>query len=75
MNESTRRWPVAFGLAAISASVLFRLAQYHTLWVEESYGLAAAQQLLAGRALYRDIWFDKPPLYAEIGRASCRERV
>jgi hypothetical protein len=26
--------------------------------------LAAASELLRGKALYRDIWFDKPPLYA-----------
>jgi hypothetical protein len=31
--------------------------------VEEAYPTAAAIQLLHGRALYRDIWFDKPPLF------------
>ncbi len=30
--------------------------------MEEAYPTAAAIQLLAGKALYRDIWFDKPPL-------------
>ena len=34
------------------------------LWVEESYPAAAAIQLLDGKSLYRDIWFDKPPLSA-----------
>jgi len=32
--------------------------------VEESYPAAAAIQLLSGKSLYRDIWFDKPPLSA-----------
>jgi len=32
--------------------------------VEEAYPLAAARAMLAGKALYRDIWFDKPPLSA-----------
>jgi len=32
------------------------------LWAEEDLPLAAARQLLFGKVLYRDIWFDKPPL-------------
>src|SRR5271157_5236418 len=32
------------------------------LWEGDSYPLAAAQQLLHGSMIYRDIWFDKPPL-------------
>ena len=32
------------------------------LWEGDSYPLAAAQQMLHGRMLYRDLWFDKPPL-------------
>jgi hypothetical protein len=31
--------------------------------VEEAYPMAAAREILAGKALYRDIWFDKPPLF------------
>jgi hypothetical protein len=34
------------------------------VWVEEGYPTAAAIQLLDGKALYRDVWFDKPPLAA-----------
>jgi hypothetical protein len=34
------------------------------LWEGDAYPLAAAQQMLHGRALYRDLWFDKPPLLA-----------
>ena len=38
-----------------------RLCHVHILWAEETLPLAAARQMLAGKALYRDIWFDKPP--------------
>jgi hypothetical protein len=43
-----------------------RLCHLHVLWVEEAYPTAAALELLRGKALYRDIWFDKPPLFAYI---------
>jgi hypothetical protein len=32
------------------------------LWTEEDLPLAAALRMLHGGVLYRDIWFDKPPL-------------
>ncbi len=49
----------------LAALVLFgRMFQAGVLWAEESLPLAVAQQMLAGQALYRDIWFDKPPLVA-----------
>jgi len=32
------------------------------LWAEEDLPLAAALRMLHGSTLYRDIWFDKPPL-------------
>ena len=32
------------------------------LWAEEDLPLAAALRMLHGGVLYRDIWFDKPPL-------------
>ena len=41
-----------------------RLCHVGILWVEEAYPAAAALQILDGKALYRDIWFDKPPLAA-----------
>jgi len=41
-----------------------RLFQSGVLWPEEGLPLAAARQILAGDLLYRDIWFDKPPLLA-----------
>jgi hypothetical protein len=51
--------------AAIAIVVLVtRLCHISILWVEEAYGMAAAAEILRGKLLYRDIWFDKPPLYA-----------
>ena len=32
------------------------------LWEGDTYPLAAAEQMLHGKTLYREIWFDKPPL-------------
>src|SRR4051812_22681348 len=57
---------------AISPLVLFtlifvfvlaaKLCHLKILWAEEGYGSAAAVQILSGKMLYRDFWFDKPPL-------------
>jgi len=51
--------------------VAARLCHVEILWSEETLPLAAAQQMRAGKVLYRDIWFDKPPfapvLYAALG--------
>jgi hypothetical protein len=41
-----------------------RLCHTAVLWVEECYPAAAAIQIVHGRSLYRDVWFDKPPLSA-----------
>ena len=38
------------------------LCHAHVLWAEETLPLAAAGQMLFGKALYKGIWFDKPPL-------------
>jgi hypothetical protein len=32
------------------------------LWEPETLPMAAAKQMLLGKVLYRDIWYDKPPL-------------
>ena len=45
-------------------AVAARFSHADLVWVEEAYGLAAAAELLRGKSLYRDVWFDKPPLYA-----------
>ena len=39
-----------------------RLCHVRVLWDEEGYPLAAAAELLHGKVVYRDFWFDKPPL-------------
>ena len=41
-----------------------RLFYLQILWEGDSYPLAAAGQMLHGRSLYSQIWFDKPPLLA-----------
>jgi len=41
-----------------------RLCHAGIVWVEEAYPTAAAIQILHGKGLYRDVWFDKPPLSA-----------
>jgi hypothetical protein len=55
-----KRWTWA-ALAALVIST--RLAHLGVLWVEEAYPLAAASELLRGKALYAQVWFDKPPLF------------
>jgi hypothetical protein len=60
-----------FFAALFAITLLLRLCHSHLLWPDEDYHLAAAQQLLRGKMLYRDFWYDKPPLsaltYALIG--------
>lgn len=43
-----------------------RLCHLEILWAEEDLPMAAAAQMKAGKTLYRDVWFDKPPLLASI---------
>lgn len=56
--------PLYILAAAVAAAAVARLAHTDILWVEEAYPMAAAAEVLRGKALYRDVWFDKPPLYA-----------
>ena len=50
---------------------MLRLCHSHILWADEDYHLAAAIQILHGKLLSRDLWYDKPPLaawvYAALG--------
>jgi len=41
-----------------------RLCHINILWAEEDLPMAAAKQMAFGKTLYRDVWFDKPPLLA-----------
>ena len=52
---------VVSGLVACLAAV--RFCHTSVLWVEEAYPMAAARAMLSGKTLYRDVWFDKPPLF------------
>jgi hypothetical protein len=49
--------------AALAAS---RLCHIGILWEGDAYPLAAAGQWLNGHTLYRELWFDKPPLLAVV---------
>lgn len=39
-----------------------RLCHYRVLWEGDTLPLAAAAQMAHGKALYRAVWYDKPPL-------------
>jgi hypothetical protein len=54
---------VLFALIAIVAAAT-RLCHSGILWADDDLPLAAAMQLVRGKILYRDVWFDKPPLTA-----------
>jgi hypothetical protein len=56
----------AFWAGCFALLLAVRLCHVNVLWVDEAYGLAAARRILEGATLYRDVWFDKPPLYAWI---------
>lgn len=55
---------VWIGIVLLLAAAHF--CHLHVVWVEEAYPTAAAAELLRGKVLYRDIWFDKPPLFAAL---------
>jgi hypothetical protein len=58
------RRAVLFFILLFALAAIVRLTHSQILWAEEGLPLAAARHILAGRVLYRDIWFDKPPLLA-----------
>ncbi len=51
-----------FFLTLFTLVLAARLCHLDILWAEETLPLAAAAQMARGKVLYRDIWFDKPPL-------------
>ena len=59
-----QRSSVLFWIALTGALLLSRLCHRNILWADEDYHLAAAIQMLHGKMLYRDLWYDKPPLSA-----------
>ncbi len=56
--------PVRFFVILFLGLLAARLCHVRILWAEESLPMAAAAQMQTGKTLYRDIWFDKPPLLA-----------
>jgi len=64
-NQAARHITLFFALLFLLVAMA-RLSHAGILWAEEGLPLAAARQMLAGKVLYRDIWFDKPPLVALI---------
>lgn len=63
MHRPTR---LLAGFALFAALLASRLCHLDVLWTEEAYPTAAVIQMLHGKALYRDVWYDKPPLSAAI---------
>ena len=59
-----RRNCALFFAALFAATLALRLCHVHILWADEDYHLAAGIQTLHGKLLYRDVWYDKPPLAA-----------
>ena len=53
-----------FFLTLFAVVLAARLCHIDILWAEETLPLAAAAQFAHGKVLYRDLWFDKPPLLA-----------
>ncbi|HXA50816.1 MAG TPA: hypothetical protein VNV86_10950 [Candidatus Acidoferrum sp.] len=56
-------------LALFALLIAARLCHVNVLWAEETLPLAAAGEMHAGKTLYRDIWFDKPPATALVAWA------
>jgi hypothetical protein len=66
--------PGLFFIGLFLFTLALRLCHARLLWADEDYHLSAAIQTLHGKLLYRDIWYDKPPLsallYAAVGAPS-----
>src|SRR5258706_12704870 len=68
----TRRIVVRRGTFSAALFLILRaprLCHVDILWAEEDLPMAAAKQMQFGKTLYRDVWFDKPPLLASINLA------
>ncbi len=55
----------AFLLIAL-VTLTAHLAHSGVLWADDTLPLASAMQVFHGKTLYRDVWFDKPPLVSWI---------
>ncbi len=56
--------PFVFVLICAAGVIYVRVMHAAVLWADDTLPLAAAQELARGKTLYRDVWFDKPPLVA-----------
>ncbi|MGD0868575.1 MAG: glycosyltransferase family 39 protein [Bryobacteraceae bacterium] len=67
----SRRTTALFFAALFAVMFALRLCHSHILWADEDYHMAAGLETLHGKMLYRDLWYDKPPLaawlYAALG--------
>jgi len=55
--------PAGVIFACLAAMVIVaRLCHSSVLWADDNLPLAAAMEVARGKVLYRDVWFDKPPL-------------
>jgi len=63
-RNQCRRASAWFWVSLAGILLLSRLCHVNILWADEDYHLAAAIQMLHGKMLYRDLWYDKPPLSA-----------
>jgi hypothetical protein len=59
-----RRRCALFFAALFAVTLALRLCHVRILWADEDYHIAAGIQILDGKLLYRDFWYDKPPLAA-----------
>jgi hypothetical protein len=63
---NTRRGAIWFWGSLAAVLFASRACHLNILWADEDYHLAAAIQMLHGKMLYRDLWYDKPPLNAMV---------
>src|SRR5580704_7782031 len=63
MTADRRRCALFFALL-FAVTLAMRLCHVRILWADEDYHIAAGIQTLGGKVLYRDFWYDKPPLAA-----------
>jgi hypothetical protein len=66
-----RRGLIFAGIVALVIAT--RLCHSSVLWADDNLPLGAAIEVARGKTLFRDVWFDKPPLVAWVCllRARC----
>ncbi len=55
---------VPFALLLLALCFLLRVFYASLVWADEGLWFTAGQEILRGKILYREIWFDKPPALA-----------